>query len=149
MLGSSNKYVDRLYQEWSQHGKIIIAVDFDDTISPWKFKSRDDLMELDKTINTLVIAKETGAYIVINTACAEDRHEEIQAYCEKIRLPIDAINKNPIDLPYGKNGKIYANIFVDDRGGINEALEILEKAMYKVRGDKSLNLIAGETANDK
>lgn len=27
-----NKYYDRLYQEWLQYGKIIVAVDFDDTI---------------------------------------------------------------------------------------------------------------------
>jgi len=128
-----NKYIDRLFQEWQLHGKIIVAVDFDDTISPWKFKSKQDLEELDRTINLIKIARETGAYIVIFTACNQERYPEIQEYCEKLRLPIDAININPIDVPYGKNGKIYANIFLDDRGGLNEACTILETSMYKYR----------------
>ncbi len=142
-----DKYVDRLYQEWKQHGKIICAVDFDDTISPWKYKSKEDLEQFQKIIDLLVIAKQTGAYIVIFTACAPDRHEEIQAYCEKIKLPIDGINVNPIALPYGNNGKIYANIFLDDRAGLKDALETLEAAMYRVRGDNMLKHTEGEHVN--
>ena len=29
-------YLERLEEEWKMHGKIIVAVDYDDTISPWK-----------------------------------------------------------------------------------------------------------------
>lgn len=145
MTKTNNKYKTRLYQEWKQHGKIIIAVDYDDTLFPWKYKSPEDLANLDKTIQLLRTAKETGAYIVIFTCSDPDRHEEIQAYCEKIRLPIDAINSNPIDLPYGKHGKVYANIFLDDRAGLTESLEQLEEVMYMIRGDNAATLIAGET----
>lgn len=139
-----NKYVTRLVQEWEQHGKIIIGVDFDDTISPWKFKDKEDLEKLDRIIQILRIARETGAYIVIFTACNSDRYQEIQEYCEKVRLPIDCINKTPFDLPYGNNGKIYANIFLDDRAGLDEALSMLEHCMYKIRGKKASRLTAGE-----
>jgi len=139
-----NKYQNRLYQEWKQHGKIIIAVDYDDTLRPWNFKSEDDLIDVDKLIQTLKIARETGAYIVIFTCSAPDRHEEIQSYCESIKLPIDAINNNPIDLPYGKHGKIYANIYLDDRGGLTESIERLDKVMYMIRGEKAKNLTLGE-----
>jgi len=38
MLKRYKKHVERLALEWARHGKIIIAVDFDDTISPWKFR---------------------------------------------------------------------------------------------------------------
>lgn len=140
-----NKYTERLYQEWKQYGKIIIAVDFDDTISPWKFKDKEDLEKLDRIIQTLRVAYETGAYIVINTSCNSDRYHEIEEYCEKVKLPINAINLNPINLPYGNNGKVYANILLDDRAGLDEALEMLNIAMYKVRGDKAINLTLGET----
>ena len=142
-----NKYHKRLYQEWKQHGKIIIGVDFDDTLYPWKFKSPEDAEKFERTIQLLKVAHATGAYIVIFTACDENRYEEIQNYCEKVRLPIDCINKTPFDIPegYGKNGKIYANLFLDDRAGLNEALEMLETVMYIIRGENMSKLTLGES----
>ncbi len=129
-------YIDRLFNEWTQHGKIIIACDFDDTISPWKLHNFD----FDKVIELLKIAKQTGAYIVIFTACNTDRYDEIRKYCESKGLVIDAINETPVELPYGKNGKIYANVFIDDRAGLHEAMHILETAMYRVRGSRQNNI---------
>jgi len=126
-------YVDRLESEWDLHGKIIIGVDYDDTISPWKM----DNFDFDRVIKILKVAKETGAYIVIFTACSSDRDNEILAYCTSKGLEIDRINENPIDLQYGNTKKIYANIFIDDRGGILESLDILELAMYRVRGKRA------------
>jgi hypothetical protein len=132
------KYADRLHTEWLQHGKIIIGCDFDDTISPWKFHEFD----FDSVIKTLQTAKQTGAYIVIFTACNPDRYGEIRKYCQEANLQIDAINETPVDVPYGKNGKIYANIFLDDRAGLHQSLEILESAMYRIRGERaSQNII--------
>ena len=125
-----NKYIQRLLEEWIQHGKIIISVDYDDTIYPWKMGNEDDIQ---RTIQLVRVAKETGAYVVIFTASNPDRYEEIQDHCETIKLPIDAINRNPIDLPYGKNGKIYYNINLCDRSGLTQALDILETAMYQYR----------------
>lgn len=126
-----DKYVNRLFEEWKQHGKIIISVDYDDTLFPWKLDNHDDI---NRTIQLVQEAYNTGAYIVIFTASDPERYEEIKKHCEKIKLPINTINKNPIDLPYGKNGKIYYNINLCDRSGLNQALDILELAMYKLRG---------------
>jgi len=139
-----NKYQNRLYQEWLQHGKIIIAVDYDDTISPWGFKEQEDLEQLDHTIQILRVAKETGAFITIFTACNEDRYDEIKEYCKTRGLIIDTINKTPLDLPYGKTGKVYANIFLDDRAGLIESLNTLETVMYKIRGKRAGYLTSGE-----
>jgi thiol-disulfide isomerase/thioredoxin len=125
-------YLDRLEKEWREHGKIIIAVDFDDTISPWGMKD----FNFDRVIDLLIRAKETGAYIVIFSACSPERFGEITEYCKLKGLEIDSINENPIPLPYGQHKKIYANIFIDDRAGLNESLNILEFAMYKIRGSK-------------
>lgn len=138
-----NKYVDRLYQEWKQHGRIIIGLDYDDTVSPWKFKSELDLIDLDKTINLIRVARETGAYVMIHSSCNLDRYPEITEYCKSKGLIIDSINRNTIELPYGKDGaKPYCNIYIDDRAGLNEALDILETAMYKIRAEKATeNLI--------
>ena len=125
-------FLDRLEREWRMHGKIIIACDYDDTISPWKMHNND----FNRVFEVLKNAKQTGAYVVIFTACMPERYEEITNYCLNNNLEIDAINETPIDLPYGNNSKIYANIFIDDRAGLNEALNILEMAMYRIRGSK-------------
>jgi hypothetical protein len=130
----NNKYVGRLFDEWVQHGKIIIAVDYDDTISPWKWNSVDDQEDMAYVIELLKKCKYTGAYVVVWSACNPDRFDEIRGYCKDKGLEIDSINQNPIDLPYGKDKKIYANIYLDDRAGLKEALAILETTMYQVRG---------------
>lgn len=129
-----NKYEERLLNEWKQHGKIIIAVDFDDTIIGWGMYKDEDKKEFQKRIDLLHNCKSTGAYIVIHTVCNSDRHDFITKYCKDAGLEIDGINTNPIDLPYGKHGKIYANIYLDDRAGINEATWLLESTLYKYRG---------------
>ncbi len=128
------KYIERLLTEWEQHSKIIIAVDFDDTIFNWKM---NDYETYSRVIKLLQKCKETGAYIVIFTCSNKDRHGEIEKFCNVNNLKIDGINQNPIDLPYGNEGKIYANIFLDDRAGLDEALDILEKTMYIVRGRRN------------
>lgn len=126
-------YLERLEEEWRTYGKIIIACDYDDTISPWKMQNRD----FKRVFEVLNVAKQTGAYVVIFTACKEDRYPEIIKYCLDNGLEIDGINKTPIDLPYGNDKKIYANVFIDDRAGLNESLNILEMAMYRIRGSRS------------
>lgn len=125
-------YLERLEEEWRTYGKIIIACDYDDTISPWKMQNRD----FKRVFEVLKFAKETGAFVVIFTACKEDRYAEITKYCLDNGLEIDGINKTPIDLPYGNDKKIYANVFIDDRAGLNESLNILEFAMYRIRGKR-------------
>ncbi len=141
-LNRREKYVSRLVEEWKTHGKVIIAVDFDDTISI--YRNGFNKPDIERTIQLLKDAFLTGAYIVVFTACNPDRYEDIQRHCEEQRIPIQAINNNPIELPFGNHKKVYANIFLDDRAGLTEALDILEEAMYKFRGwqegNKLMNL---------
>jgi len=51
----SKPFLDRLVTEWEQHGKIIIACDYDDTISPWKMHNND----FNRVIRVLKAAKFT------------------------------------------------------------------------------------------
>lgn len=141
-----NKYIIRLVTEWNKYGKIALAIDFDDTLCPWGFRSKEDLEEMDKLISIVKKAKEIGAYITIWSACSSDRFPEITEYCKSKGLEIDSINTNPIELPYGNDRKIYANIYLDDRAGLNEALNILEKAMYLVRSNQQLQKPATDVA---
>jgi hypothetical protein len=124
------RYITRLVREWREHKKILLAVDFDDTLSPWKF---DDFnySEVFKLINQ---AKELGAYVVIFTACKEERYDYIRKYCKEMGgFEIDGINENVIELPYGNNRKIYYNHLLDDRGGLMQAMAILSIAMMRIK----------------
>lgn len=132
-MQSIQKYIDRLYKEWKEHGKIIIGVDFDDTISPWKLKEKEECEEIIKYIKEAIY---TGAYLVIHTSCNKDRYPEIMKYCQSYNLKVDSINENPINLPYGHDkSKPMCNLYLDDRAGLNEAIEILRVVMYRIRGD--------------
>ncbi len=126
-----NKYVERLVREWNQHGKIVVGVDFDSTLFPWH--TIDNQEDMDRVLKVLKDCQLVGIYLVVNTCSVPERHEEILNHCKELGLHVEGINSNPIKLPYGNHGKVYANIFIDDRAGLNEALDILEEAMYMQR----------------
>lgn len=121
--------VERLSKEWIKHKKIIIAVDFDDTIFPWGFKEFKDIEFYEHLIKELIMFQQIGAYIVVFTASEKERYDFIRNYLAEKGLIVDGINENVIpSIPYGKNGKIYYNILLCDRAGIFEALENLRRA---------------------
>ena len=124
------KYIDRLYEEWKQHKNIIIGLDFDDTIYPY----RENFSNTDMTISLVKEAQKVGATVIVYTGSSPDRYDFIRQYCQEKGLRIDGINENVIT-PFGDNRKIYANIYLDDRAGIFEAMEILGTAMWKIKGD--------------
>lgn len=128
---AENKYVERLVKEWKEHGRIVLSIDFDSTISYWPTIDNQD--DIDKVID-LIKRVQAYTYNVIFTACAKDRFPEIEGYCKTIGVRVDAINQNPITLPYGNNGKIFYNLNICDRSGLNEALSILSTAYYIYRG---------------
>jgi hypothetical protein len=132
-MNKLQKYVDRLTREWLQHKNIIIAVDFDDTISPWGLNTTQ---ECNWVVEKLKVYQQQGAYITIFTACNTDRFEDISNFCNQNGLMITGINKNALDLPYGNHGKIYANVFLDDRAGLLESIEILDGALANIKGKK-------------
>jgi hypothetical protein len=126
------KAVKRLVEDWDKYGKIIVAVDYDDTISPWRLVTTEDI-EATGIIKTLKKAQSVGCYLVCFTACSPTRYSEIQSTFDSLGLRLDSINRNPVeDLPYGNDpgSKILYNLLLDDRAGLHEALEILNKAMY-------------------
>lgn len=120
---------ERLVNEWLEHSKIIIAVDFDDTIFPWRARNAG---QCESTINLLKWCKTIGAYIMIHTCSDPDRYNEITEYCKKHGLIIDSINKNPIELPYGNSGKPYYNWQLCDRSGLSYAENVLREAAEEV-----------------
>ncbi|MGL4572668.1 MAG: hypothetical protein ACRCVJ_16565 [Clostridium sp.] len=127
-LDTNNVY-KRLKKEFYQYGKLVVAVDFDDTIYDFHNKGRkyNDVIEVVKRFK-----QEGFAYIVIFTASNEDRYEQIRDYCDSIGICIDAINENipGLNLPQGK--KIYYNILLDDRSGLKESYDLLNELYNEI-----------------
>lgn len=130
-LNEDNCY-ERLRWEYIKHGRIIVAVDYDDTLFPYHNKDNTH----NQIIDLLKICANLDFYIVIFTASAPERYLEIEEYCRKIELGIDSINKNPIPLKFGNHGKIYYNILLDDRAGLASAYNTLKRLVDEIIKDR-------------
>jgi len=116
---------DRLFQEWRKHGKIIIALDYDDTI--FDYHSRG--FAYPAVISLVHRCAEVGAYVCIFTGSPPDKYPAIKAYVESLGIPVASINTNPFPMPFGNHGKMYYNILLDDRAGLGQAYTILREAL--------------------
>lgn len=130
---SKNKYAQRIVKEWNKYGKLCIAIDFDDTLSPWGFTAEEDKPDYENTLRVILLAQELGAYFTIWTACDSDRFAYIREFCEKLGITVSSVNENALDLPYGKGRKIYYNVLIDDRAGLEETVNMLEWAYNEVK----------------
>ena len=123
----------RLLDEYNKHKSLIIAVDHDDTVFDFHKKG----YTYEKTIEIVKKCKESGFYIVLFTACSKDRWKEMNEWwLENIGFKPDSVNKNPIELPFGNDGKIYYNILLDDRAGLNSSLGILDSFFRIIKSEK-------------
>jgi hypothetical protein len=126
--------VERLWREYETHKRLIVAVDYDDTV--FDFHKRTHLHGY--ILRLLRRCKEAGFYVVLFSASAPERHPEMLAYMESHGVEVDSVNRNPIPLPFGHHGKIYYNILLDDRAGLGQAAEILEEVLRR-RDDNRLS----------
>jgi len=129
---SNELCINRLYKEYQKYNKLIIAVDFDDTLYDWH--NRGTTHEL--VIKLMKRCKALGFYVVVFTASRLERHTLIREFCDIKGIEIDSINKNPIDLPYGNEGKIYYNIFLCDRAGLRSSYYILENVVTRIEKER-------------
>lgn len=112
----------RLVEEYHKYDKLVVAVDFDDTIyNTYKKDDRtyNQVIELLRNIKEYV-------YIVIWSASPTSRFPEIENYCKENDIPYDGINVNLVR-NVETASKIYANIFLDDRAGLEEAYCLLSR----------------------
>lgn len=134
----TNFYTNRLITEWLKNGKIIIACDLDDTIIPYNQEIKDNC---DKMVELILDCQKEGIIFLINTARSEQQLKRAKEQVEALGIEVHGVNKmHPEwDKPYGLNGKLYANIFLDDRGGYYDAYWTLRNALTIVRRTKKEN----------
>jgi hypothetical protein len=122
--------IDRLLRECKKHKKLIVAVDFDDTVYPYTNTAGTH----EGIIDLLKQCQELDFHIVVFTASTPDRYPFIENYMAKIGIKITGINKNAVEgLPFGNHGKIYYNILLDDRAGLWEARCILQSVINSIK----------------
>jgi hypothetical protein len=135
MRHHANFYVNRLTTEWLKNGKIIIGCDLDDTIIPYNEEIKDNCK---KMVDLILECQKEGIIFLINTARSEYQLEKSKQQVEELGITVHGVNKmHPEwDKPYGVNGKIYANIFLDDRGGFWDSYWTLSTALTMVKMER-------------
>lgn len=131
----ANFYTNRLATEWLKNGKIIIACDLDDTIIPYNEEIKDNCQ---KMVDLILECQEEGIIFLINTARSERQLENAKKQVEDLGIVVHGVNKMHPDWnkPYGINGKLYANIFLDDRGGFWDVYWTLTNALTIVKHER-------------
>ena len=133
----ANFYTNRLATEWLKNGKIIIGCDLDDTIIPYNQEIKNNCK---KMVDLILECQELGIIFLINTARSEKQLETAKQKVEELGIVVHGVNKmhDEWDKPYGINGKIYANIFLDDRGGFWDSYWTLFHAYSIVKRERNL-----------
>lgn len=120
--------VERLVKEWRTYDKIVLAVDFDDTLF--------DFHKVGNTYNQVIDlvkrCQNIGCYTVIFTANDDiEHHKFIKQYLEEKGIYVDTINDNIECVPF-KTRKVYYNILLDDRSGLKSSYDILLKTVRRM-----------------
>lgn len=128
----ANFYTNRLVKEWLKNGKIIIACDLDDTIIPYNEEIKENCK---KMVDLILDCQKEGIIFLINTARSKERLYKSKEQVEELGIVVHGINEmHPEwDKSYGLNGKLYANIYLDDRGGFWDTYWTLSNALSIVR----------------
>lgn len=101
----------RLEDEFKKYGKLIFCVDFDDTLYDFHKAGRtyDDIMNL-------LRRWEKYSEVIIFTGNGEDKYPMIEEYLAKHKIKYKGINCDSSIAVDGR--KTYANVYIDDRGGL-------------------------------
>jgi hypothetical protein len=86
-------------------------------------------------VDLILECQKEGIIFLINTARSEHQLEKAKQQVEELGIVVHGVNKmHPEwDKPYGINGKLYANIFLDDRGGFWDTYWTLSNALSIVK----------------
>ena len=122
----------RLYREYNEHGSLIIAVDFDDTIYDFHGKG----YVYPEVIEMLHKASIWNMKIVIYTANQD--YEKIEKHCKENGIKIEGINVQLLT-QFENSGKLYYNILLDDRAGLKTAVYQLNEVIKLLEEDLNEN----------
>lgn len=124
-LNLENSY-NRLKREYMEHGKLIIAYDFDSTV--FDYHNTGSSYEM---VRELIRKWKNHAYFIVFTSSESDRFDEIRKILDELNLPYDSINEDAPFIPF-KGRKVYYNILLDDRAGLAQTYGELNRLYEEV-----------------
>lgn len=111
---SEEACIERLVSDAAKHdGKLIIAYDFDNTVY--------DIHGKGYTFTYVAALLERASKHTLICYTASDDEEFVRGYLMRNKIPFDMINASPV----GNGKKLYYNILLDDRAGLDSACRIL------------------------
>lgn len=123
-LSEENCY-KRLENEFIKYGKLIICVDFDDTIYDFHKTGRKY-----NDVISLLHRWENYSEVIIFTGAGKERYPEIEKYLSDNNIKYKGINCDSFNCTGGR--KTYANVYIDDRGGLPLVYKMLDKLITKI-----------------
>jgi hypothetical protein len=117
------KCVDRLVQNYIQHGSLYVAFDFDNTVFP---NVEEDSFPRAETV--LRNCADLKFKLILFTCREGDLLQEAINYCTLRGYTPNHVNESPVIATM----KPYYNILLDDRAGLCCALSTLEMAIDKI-----------------
>lgn len=124
--------LEKLKVHYSTHGKIIVAYDYDDTIAPtYLAKSCKQVIKL---------LKDLKPYAVFICYTSNEDLNRVKVYIKENDIPCDKINENVdyMKSKYDNSGKVFYNVFLDDKAGLGQAYRILKKFLRFLEENKKL-----------
>lgn len=127
-LSKENCY-NRLREEFKKYGKLIFAVDYDDTLFDFHKKGRTytDVINLLKRW-------ENYSEVIIFTGNGVEEYPVIEQYLNDNNIKFKGINcDSSVVVP---SRKLYANVYIDDRGGLPFVYEMLTDLICEIENGK-------------
>jgi hypothetical protein len=123
---NKDKQLNVLLEQYKKHGKIIVAFDFDDTVSPFRGDSCENVQQLIRDLRPY-------AHLICFTARTPENQEAVKEYLKTNEIPYDYINRewNGDEI----SGKLFYNQLLDDKAGLFESYAILCEFLKKVQGN--------------
>jgi len=126
--------VNKLFETYKKHKKLIIAVDFDCTVSEYPEGCGTTH---NKILDILRECNELGFYVIPYTCSRIERYRFIYAFFQLVGIKVEYINENIPGIDYGPGAKLYYNLLLDDKSGLSESYEILKEAITLIKGERN------------
>jgi len=143
--------LERLLREYEEHGCIVVAYDFDDTVCTYTPGNPEPTLERRANEEICQLLRELRPYakFVVWTCRSTDPNvwepgsgsrsalELALQWLRNHNVPFDHVNEDTV-VSYGSR-KIYANIFLDDRAGLSATFLMLKMFLQVVKNMKTFN----------
>jgi hypothetical protein len=112
-----------------EHGSLFVAFDFDNTV----FDYHNEGIDYTRVIDLLKDCKSIGFKLILFTSNEGDNLENCIAECNRLNIQPMYVNSNPV---FGTREPYY-NILLDDKAGLLESFNRLEK-LIKNHGNQEI-----------